>query len=70
MLATSEAERASVRSTFERDEAELGRLLDQYERNLISDDRDRRLLNDYRDRYREWLDRVKQIMALVGCGTP
>ena len=28
VLATSEAERASVRSTFERDEAELGRLLD------------------------------------------
>jgi hypothetical protein len=27
----------------------LGRLLDQYERNLISDDEDRRLLNDYRN---------------------
>ena len=39
VLATTEAERASVRSTFERDEAELNRLLDHYERNLISDDR-------------------------------
>ena len=58
----------SVRSTFERDEAELGRLLDQYERNLISDDRDRRLLNDYRNRYREWLDRVKQVMSLSAAG--
>ena len=29
VLAASEAERASVRSTFERDEAELGRLLDR-----------------------------------------
>ena len=29
VLATSEAERASVRSAFERDEAELGRLLDR-----------------------------------------
>ena len=68
VLATSEAERASVRSTFERDEAELGRLLDHYERNLISDDRDRRLLNDYRNRYREWLDRVKQVMSLSAAG--
>ena len=32
VLATSEAERARVRSTFERDEAELRRLLDHYER--------------------------------------
>jgi len=68
VLATSEAERASVRSTFERDEAELGRLLDQYERNLISNDQDRRLLNDYRSRYREWLDRVKAIVALSAAG--
>jgi signal transduction histidine kinase/DNA-binding response OmpR family regulator/HPt (histidine-containing phosphotransfer) domain-containing protein len=68
VLATSEAERVTVRSTFERDQAELGRLLDQYERNLISDDRDRRLLNDYRDRHREWLGRAKEIMALSVAG--
>ncbi len=68
VLATTEAERASVRSTFERDEAELNRLLDHYERNLISDDGDRRLLNDYRNRYREWLDRVKQVMSLSAAG--
>ena len=35
LLATSEAERSSIRSTFEREEVELGRLLDQYERNQI-----------------------------------
>ena len=68
VLATTEAERVSVRSTFERDEAELNRLLDHYERNLISDDGDRRLLNDYRNRYREWLDRVKQVMSLSAAG--
>src|SRR6476646_8807831 len=68
VLATSETERVSVRSTFERDEAALGRLLDQYERDLISNDQDRRLLNDYRNRYREWLDRVKEIMALSAAG--
>jgi signal transduction histidine kinase/CheY-like chemotaxis protein/HAMP domain-containing protein len=70
MLAPSEAERASVRSTFERDDAELGRMLDQYERNLVSDDRDRRLLNDYRSQYRDWLDRAKQIMSLADAGRP
>jgi len=68
VLATSEADRASVRSTFERHEAELGRLLDQYEHSLISDERDRRLLNDYRNQYREWLDRAKQIMSLADAG--
>jgi signal transduction histidine kinase/DNA-binding response OmpR family regulator/HAMP domain-containing protein len=68
VLATSEAERVSVRSTFDRDEAELSRLLDQYERNLISDDRDRRLLNDYRNRYRDWQGRVKEVMALSAAG--
>ena len=68
VLATSEAERAGIRSMFERDEAELRRLLDQYERNLISDDRDRRLLADYRSRCREWLDRVNEVMALSDSG--
>jgi signal transduction histidine kinase/DNA-binding response OmpR family regulator/HPt (histidine-containing phosphotransfer) domain-containing protein len=68
VLATSDADRASTRLLFERDEAELNRLLDQYERNMISDDQDRRLLNDYRSRYREWQDRVKQIMALSDAG--
>ncbi len=69
VLATSEAERVSVRATFERNEAELARLLDQYERNLTSDDQDRRLLNDYRNQYRDWLGRVKQLMLLTGRGS-
>src|SRR5215204_3626144 len=68
VLASNEAERVSVRSMFERDEAELGRLLDQYERTLISDDRDRRLLNDYRRQYRDWLDRAKRIISLAAAG--
>jgi signal transduction histidine kinase/CheY-like chemotaxis protein len=68
VIATSEAERARVRSTFERDEVELRRLLDQYERRQVSGDTDRRLLNDYRDRYRDWLDRAKQIMSLAAAG--
>src|SRR6476660_6170511 len=68
LLATSEAERVSVRSTFARDEAGLDRLLDQYESNLISNAEDRRLLNDYRNRYREWLDRAHEVMALSAAG--
>ena len=68
VLAASESERASVRSVFERDDAELDRLLDQYERNLVSEDRDRRLLKDYRGQYRDWLDRAKQIMSLADAG--
>ena len=68
VLATSDAERAKVRSAFERDEAELGRLLDDYERSLISDERDRRLLNDYRAQYRDWLNRGKQVMSLASKG--
>ena len=68
VLATTEAERAGVDALFNRDEAELGRLLDLYERSLISEDRDRRLLTDYRSHYREWLDRMKQVMALASAG--
>ena len=68
LLATSDAERTSIRSTFEREELELGRMLDQYERTLVSDERDRRLLNEFRNRYREWLDRVQQVMALSSAG--
>ncbi len=68
VLATSEDERARVRSTFERDEVEFRRLLDHYERSLISDDQDRRLLNDYRNQHRDWLDRAKQIMSLAAGG--
>jgi two-component system sensor histidine kinase/response regulator len=68
VIGTSEAERERVRSTFERDEVELRRLLDQYERRQVSGDTDRRLLNDYRNRYRDWLDRAKQIMSLAAAG--
>jgi signal transduction histidine kinase/CheY-like chemotaxis protein/HAMP domain-containing protein len=68
VLATSDAERAKIRAEFERDEAEFARLLDDYERRLISDDRDRRLLNDYRAQYRIWLNRANQVMALSAGG--
>jgi signal transduction histidine kinase/CheY-like chemotaxis protein/HPt (histidine-containing phosphotransfer) domain-containing protein/HAMP domain-containing protein len=68
VLATSDAERAKIRSAFDRDEAVFVRLLDDYERRLISDDRDRRLLNDYRAQYRIWLNRANEVMALSAAG--
>ena len=68
VLATSDAERATIRSAFDRDEAAFGRLLDDYQLRLISDDRDRRLLNDYRTQYRVWLNRANQVMALSAGG--
>ena len=68
VLATSEAERAKVMAAFDRNEAELARLLDDYERRLVSDDRDRRLLSEYRALCREWLTRAKEVMALSTAG--
>jgi len=68
VLATSDVERARIREAFERDEAVFGRLLDDYERRLISGDRDHRLLNDYRTQYRVWLNRANDVMALSGAG--
>jgi methyl-accepting chemotaxis protein len=68
VFATSEPERAGIRSTFERDEIELRRLLDQYERTQVSGDRDRRLLNDFRNQYRDWQDRAEQITSLAAAG--
>ena len=70
VLATSEAERARVRSTFERDEVELRRLLDDYERRLISDDRDGRLLNDYRNQVQGLAGPGEADRVVGGRGTP
>jgi signal transduction histidine kinase/DNA-binding response OmpR family regulator/HPt (histidine-containing phosphotransfer) domain-containing protein len=68
VLAGSEAERAAVQSVFRRDEAELARLLEQYDRSLVSDERDRSLLIDYRTQYRSWAVRAKEIMSLASAG--
>jgi signal transduction histidine kinase/DNA-binding response OmpR family regulator/HPt (histidine-containing phosphotransfer) domain-containing protein/HAMP domain-containing protein len=68
VLATSEAERTKVMSAFDANEAELARLLDDYERRLVSDDRDRRLLSEYRALCRDWLIRAKEVMALSTAG--
>jgi signal transduction histidine kinase/DNA-binding response OmpR family regulator/HPt (histidine-containing phosphotransfer) domain-containing protein len=68
VLAADDDERAQVRASFDRDEVELARLLEHFERDLISDEEDRRLLNDYRAEQHAWIARAKEIMSLAGTG--
>ena len=68
VLATTAAERAAVRANFDREFAEVTRLLEQYERELISDERDRQLLNEYVIEHRAWMTRAREIMSLADGG--
>jgi signal transduction histidine kinase/CheY-like chemotaxis protein/HAMP domain-containing protein len=68
VLAANEAERARVGADFDRHEAEVSRLFDQYERALISDERDRQLLNEYVGQQRVWMVRAREIMSLAAAG--
>jgi signal transduction histidine kinase/HAMP domain-containing protein len=68
VLAVTEAKRAAIEADFERDEAELSRLLNRYEQQLVSDERDRSLLDRYRNLHREWLVGAREIMSLVMAG--
>ena len=67
-LATTDEQRRQIRTTFERDEAEVSRLLTMYADNLISDDKDRRMCSEYRDLSREYIARAKQALALTEAG--
>ena len=68
VLAVTETKRAAIQADFERDEAELSRLLNHYEQHLISDERDRGLLDRYRNLHREWLVGAREIMSLATAG--
>ena len=68
VLAVTETKRAAIKTDFERDEAELSRLLNHYEQQLISDERDRGLLDRYRNLHREWLVGAREIMSLAAAG--
>jgi PAS domain S-box-containing protein len=63
LLVTNQTQQAEARATFDKSEAEVNRLLQVYADTLISDDQDRRMLNEYRDSFRNWIERVRQIMA-------
>jgi methyl-accepting chemotaxis protein len=65
VLAGNEAERSRVGANFDRHEAEITQLFDQYERTLISDDRDRQMLNEYLAQHRDWMGRARSIKALA-----
>src|SRR5262245_29397317 len=68
VLAVDDAQRARVKEAFDRDEAQVAKLIADYEPDLISDERDRQLLNDYRSQYREWMARAKEIISLGAVG--
>ena len=68
VLAATDAKRAAIQQSFERDETELSRLLTHYGQHLISDERDRSLLEAYRNLHREWLIGAREIMSLAMAG--
>jgi signal transduction histidine kinase/CheY-like chemotaxis protein/CHASE3 domain sensor protein len=68
LLATNPAAQAEALSGFDKNEAEVTRLLREYADHLISDDQDRRLLNDYQNSCRDWIAWARQVMALASEG--
>jgi two-component system, sensor histidine kinase and response regulator len=68
LLATNPTEQAKARSTFDTDEADLARLLNQYADTLISDEQDRRQLNEFQTLSREWIVDARQVMAMMDQG--
>ncbi len=68
VLATNPAEQAKARSAFDAVEAEVTRLLRQYEDTLISNDQDRRHLTEYRALSGDWIAGARQVMSLAADG--
>ncbi|HTR43582.1 MAG TPA: response regulator [Pseudomonadales bacterium] len=68
MVATNEAERAAIKASFSKEEANINTLMQQYADGLIADDRDRRLMNDYKDAILTWMDGAKRVMDLSAEG--
>ncbi len=68
ILATNAADRATVKAGFNREEANLNSLLQEYGDSMISDDRDRRMMHDFQDAMGNWLNGAKQVMALSDQG--
>jgi len=65
LLATNDAQRATARDLFDRDEREAARLLRQYEDGLAADAEGRRLMDEYKTISREWIVGAQQAMALA-----
>ena len=68
ILASDQTQRTKARSSFDEDERDVNRLLQQYADNLISSDQGRRLLNEYQTLSHEWTTGARQVMSLVDAG--
>jgi len=68
LLASDQVQRTRARFEFDKDEAEVGRLLGEYEDYLVTDEKDRRLLRDYQTSSLEWIIFAKQTMAMADAG--
>ena len=68
LLATDQQEQGKARAAFEATEAELTRLLREYNDACISDEKDRRLLSDFQGAYRDWLVGARQAAKLAAEG--
>ncbi len=68
LLVTNAVDRAEARALFDKNEAEVSRLLGEYGDKWITDDRDRRLWTDFKNDYREWLVGAKEAAKLASEG--
>ncbi len=68
LLATNQAEQATIRSQFDSGEAELLRQLRHYADSLISDSRDQNLLNSFQDLRQKWAEGAREVMSRMAQG--
>jgi signal transduction histidine kinase/CheY-like chemotaxis protein len=68
MLATTEAGRAAARERFDRDEADVSRLIREYADRLVLGDSDRRLLSEFQALAREYIAGAEVVMQLSDQG--
>src|ERR1700761_417128 len=62
ILATNDAGHAAVGAAFNREEANLNSLLQEYGDGMVSDDRDRRMMLDFQDAMQNWMTGARHVM--------
>ncbi len=65
LLATSPARRDAARRDFEADEAEVNRLLREYEEHLLFSAQGRQLLGEFKSLSRDWIAGARNVMTLI-----
>ena len=68
ILATNDAGHAAVGAAFNREEANLNSLLQEYGDGMVSDDRDRRMMYDFQDAMQNWMTGARHVMYLADQG--